>query len=126
MSARAAGTQGGTHAIEDGGGSLEVGLTDLRTQAVGPDPLLRLDRGEGRLPRRGEPEQLGAPVAGVVLVGGEALVGEQVRGALDALARELEGAGDVGDGARLALDRGKDLPPGGRLSRRLGEGVAGG
>ena len=51
---------------------------------------------------------------------------EQVRHPLDALAGEVQGTGDLGDGHRRVVRGGEDLPAGARLAGGTGHLVAGG
>src|SRR5689334_16826664 len=76
------------HPAEHGARLSQVRLAQLRSQLVGPPALGLLDLRQHLPPARGEVEELGAEVLGVVPVLGQPLLVQQVRHPLDALAGE--------------------------------------
>jgi hypothetical protein len=75
---------------------------------------------------RGDPQELGAAVGRVVVIGGQAIADEQVGQALHALAGQVQGAGHLRHRRRLILHRFENQPARQRLAGRLGQRLPGG
>src|SRR5204863_6798030 len=85
---------------EDVAGPDEVVCIDLRAELVGPRPLGLLDLPQRRRAGGGERGELRAPVAWVIVVADQPVALELVGDALDALASQAPGPGDLRDAHR--------------------------
>src|SRR6266540_360782 len=121
-----AASQGRRHAVEDDAGPTQVGLADLSAQRVGPGTLGRLDGAQGGVAGGADPQQLGAPVGGVLLVGRVAVPHQHVRHALHALPGQAQPSGDLRHRRRRLLDRLEHQPARERLAGGPGERLPGG
>jgi hypothetical protein len=74
--------------VEHPAGDLEIGSADLGAQRIGPRMLNRLDLVQGAPPARRQAHELGAAMAGFVVVRGHPPLRERVDDALHALSRE--------------------------------------
>ena len=98
------------HLIQDDAGPLEVCLAEFGSQCIGPRCLRRLDRAQGGVSRWREPQQLGAAMAGIGLVDGQAVADQEVGQALHALPGQVQSAGNLRHRGGFVLDRFQDQP----------------
>src|SRR5512133_2915769 len=104
----------------------EVPRPDPVAERVRPFALGGPDPPQGRASAGRQPDELGAPVRRILLVGDEAVALEQVSHALNALPGKRPRACALGDGHRPMLDGRENAPARSRLTGRFGEFVTGG
>jgi hypothetical protein len=107
--------------VQDDAGPLEVCLAEFGSQCIGPRCLRRLDRAQGGVSRWREPQQLGAAVAGIGLLDGQAVADQEVGQALHALPGQVQSAGNLRHRGGFVLDRFQDQPARQGLASGLGQ-----